>query len=472
MTIRLFNTMTRKKEIFRPLRKKAAMLYTCGPTVYNYAHIGNLRTFIFEDVLKRVLMRAGYKVRHIMNITDVDDKTIRGARKSHMTLSAFTRIYEKAFKDDLRKLNILSPSRFVRATDHISDILSIIEILLKKKVAYIRDGSVYFDISMFPNYGKLSRIEKDVLKHGAGANARQARVDSDEYTKDEARDVALWKAKKGNEPFWQSPFSKGRPGWHIECSTMAAKYLGQPIDIHAGGVDLLFPHNENEIAQAEAAAQKPFVRYWLHGEHLLVAEQKMSKSLGNIFTLRDIEAEKATPIAFRYLVLGAHHRSPLNFTWESLSASTQSLERLYDFVRKLRTTTYHRVQASTHKKKNGFSLARFQKQFDEAIADDLNIPKALSVLWELIHKYNKNPEKLNEKDVLHTLYGWDAVLGLDRKKQRSEKIPSFLQKLLDEREAARSIQNFAKADEIRAKIRSFGWIIEDTTTRPRLKKQQ
>ena len=464
MIIRLFNTLSRRKEIFRPLRKKTVTLYTCGPTVYDYAHIGNLRTFIFEDILKRVLIRAGYNVRHVMNITDVDDKTIRGARKSHMALPAFTRIYEKAFKDDLQKLNILSPSRFIRATDHISTMLSVIETLLRKKIAYTRDGSVYFDISSFPNYGKLARIKQDALQHGAGMKVKQERVDDDEYAKDEARDFALWKARKGNEPFWQSPFGKGRPGWHIECSAMAVQYLGQPIDIHAGGVDLLFPHHENEIAQAEAAAKKQFVRYWLHGKHLLVAGQKMSKSLGNIFTLRDIEAEKTTPVAFRYLVLGAHYRSPLNFTWEGLAANAQSLERLYDFLHKLRSTS--RITKTNTTAKTLRTIQRFQKQFDDAISDDLSVPQALGVLWNCIHEYNKNPEKFNAKEVVQTLYDWDTILGLDFTKQKMEKIPSFLKKLLKEREAARGAHDFAKADKIRTTIRSLGWEIEDTPDGP------
>src|SRR3989344_617988 len=470
MTIRLFNTMTRKKEIFRPLRKKNVTLYTCGPTVYDYAHIGNLRTFIFEDILKRVLIRAGYNVRHVMNITDVDDKTILGARKSHMTLSAFTRMYEETFREDLQKLNILSPSHFVRATDHIHNMISVIHVLIKKKFAYIRDDSVYFHISAFARYGKLARVARDSLEHNADANIGCGRIDNDEYTKDEARDFALWKARKGNEPFWQSPFGKGRPGWHIECSTMAVKYLGQPIDIHAGGVDLLFPHHENEIAQAEAAAKKQFVRYWLHGEHLVVAGQKMSKSLRNIFTLRDIEAENITPTAFRYSVLGAHYRSPLNFTWEGFAANLQSLERTYDFVHQLRSTIRQGGKISKNQKMGDRQLTRFQKQFDNAINDDLNIPKALWILWECIHEYYKTPEKFYANEVLQTLYDWDLVLGLGLKKQKREKAPPILQKLLTKREAARAARDFVKADKIRTNIRSLGWEIEDTAAGPRLKR--
>ena len=300
MAIKLFNTLSRKKEIFKSIRKNRVGLYTCGPTVYNYAHIGNLRTYIFEDILRRTLRYAGYDVKHVMNITDVDDKTIAGAQKEKIILKSFTRKYEKIFKDDLKKLNILSPSLFARATENIDIMIDDIKKLQKNGFAYEREGSVYFDVSKFKTYGKLARLDKSGLKIGA-------RVEQDEYTKDEAQDFVLWKARKDSEPAWKSPFGLGRPGWHIECSAMATYYLGQPLDIHSAGVDLIFPHHENEIAQAEAANKKSFVRYWLHGEHLLVTNQKMSKSLGNIFTLRDIDEEKIDAVAFRLLGLGGSY---------------------------------------------------------------------------------------------------------------------------------------------------------------------
>ncbi|MEK9175107.1 MAG: cysteine--tRNA ligase, partial [Patescibacteria group bacterium] len=278
MTIKLFNTLTRKKEIFKPIHKGHVGFYACGPTVYNYAHIGNLRTYIFEDVLKRTLQSAGYTVNHIMNITDVDDKTIMASVKEKVSLKTFTKKYESFFKDDLKKLNIIFPTKFVRATEHIDQMIIDIGKLKKKKFAYEKDGSIYFDVSKFKSYGNLSRLNKKGLRDGAS-------IDQDEYAKEDAKDFVLWKARKDNEPFWQSPFGQGRPGWHIECSTMATHYLGQPIDIHAAGVDLIFPHHENEIAQAEAINKKQFVKYWMHGEHLLVDSKKMSKLLGNIFTL-------------------------------------------------------------------------------------------------------------------------------------------------------------------------------------------
>jgi len=329
--IRVYNFLTRKKEVFRPLRKDWVGLYTCGPTVYNYAHIGNLRTYIFEDVLRRALEYAEYKVKHVMNITDMDDKTIRDAVAAKKSLKEFTAFYTKEFFKDLKSLNILPALEYPLATKHIPLMIKLIEKLLKKGLAYKIGGSVYFDVSKFKYYGKLSRLKKRDLKIGA-------RVDTDEYAKKSGEDFVLWKAKKENEPFWDSPFGKGRPGWHIECSAMSMKYLGASFDIHAGGVDLLFPHHENEIAQSEAATGKKFVKYFVEGEHLTVDGRKMSKSLGNIFTLRDLAKKGFNPLAFRYLVLGAHYRSRLNFTSESLKAAQNSLERLREFVRILNSS--------------------------------------------------------------------------------------------------------------------------------------
>lgn len=461
MALKLFNTLSRKKEIFKPLHKGRVGLYTCGPTVYNYAHIGNLRTYIFEDVLRRAFEHEGYRVNHVMNSTDVDDKTIAGAKKAGTTLRTFTRRYETYFKNDLKKLNILSTTRLARATEHIKEMIREIKILKALGVAYLREGSVYFDVSKFRTYGKLSRLDRKGLKKGA-------RVESDEYGKSEAQDFVLWKAKKDSEPSWPSPFGPGRPGWHIECSAMARKYLGQPFDIHAGGVDLVFPHHENEIAQAEAAHQKPFVRYWLHGEHLLVSNQKMSKSLGNMFTLRDIEAEHVSALAFRYFALMAHYRSPLNFTWEALGGAERSLESLYDFVKDIKATA-QKKSANRRNKKN-VSLVSYQKQFWEVLTDDLNTPQALAVIWELIHEYHKNPEGFDSKAVYRLFCDFDTALGLQLKKVKAEKIPLQIQALLKERERARKERDFAKSDSIRAHISSLGWHVNDTPAGPRLKK--
>ena len=323
--VRLYNFLTRKKEVFRPLRKDWVGLYTCGPTVYNYAHIGNLRTYIFEDVLRRTMEYAGYKIKHVMNITDVDDKTIRDSSAAGESLKKFTEFYTKEFFKDLKSLNILPALEYPLATKHIPLMIKLIEKLLEKRLAYKIGGSVYFDVSKFKYYGKLSRLKKRDLKIGA-------RVDTDEYAKKSGEDFVLWKAKKESEPFWDSPFGKGRPGWHIECSAMSMKYLGASFDIHAGGVDLLFPHHENEIAQSQGATGKKFAKYFLEGEHLLVDGKRMAKSAGNFFTLRGLEKKGFNPSAFRYLTLSAHYRSQLNFTWESLRAAENSLKRIYDFA--------------------------------------------------------------------------------------------------------------------------------------------
>ena len=321
--IKLFNTLSGKKEMFKPFKGKTAQIYTCGPTVYNYAHLGNLRTYVFEDILRRALEINGYKIKQITNITDVEDKIIKKARQEKKEISQITRPYEKIFFEDLEKLNIEKAERYPRATEHIKEIINLISVLMKKGFAYqVEDKSVYFKISKFKNYGKLSRLKK---RRAVG------RIDSDEYKKDDVQDFVLWKSAKSNEPFWSSPWGAGRPGWHIECSAMSMKYLGKTLDIHAGGVDLIFPHHENEIAQSEAATGKKFSKFWIHGEHLLVDGEKMSKSLGNIFTLRDFEKNNVNFLAFRYLLLGTHYRKKLNFTWQSLKAAQNALSGGLDY---------------------------------------------------------------------------------------------------------------------------------------------
>ena len=343
--MKLYNTLTHKKESFKPIHKNWVGLYTCGPTVYNYAHIGNLRTYIFQDILRRTLEYGGYKVKHVMNITDVEDKIIRDAARAGKTIFAFTKTYMKAFKDDLKMLNIEPAWKFPKATGHIKEMITLIQTLLKKKIAYVADGSVYFSIHKFKSYGRLSGLKKRMLKVGV-------RIEADEYTKDNVQDFVLWKGAKPGEPSWPAPFGKGRPGWHIECSAMAMKYLGKSFDLHTAAVDLIFPHHENEIAQSQGATGKLFVKYWLHGEYLLVDGAKMSKSLGNVFTIRDIEARGFDALAFRYLVLGAQYRSKLNFTWEALGGSEKTLEKLYAFVRELKSEKRKAKSNFTAIKKN------------------------------------------------------------------------------------------------------------------------
>lgn len=428
--LKLFNTLSRKKETFKSIKIGQVGLYICGPTVYNYAHIGNLRTYIFEDILRRTLESNGYKVKDVMNITDVDDKIIKA--------KIATAPFERAFFEDLKKLNIKKSWKYPKATEHVDEMIKLISILLKKKIAYIAKEGVYFDISKSKKYGKLSKISHLDVQ-------RLSRISADEYDKANVQDFALWKFKKPNEPFWKAPFGNGRPGWHIECSAMSEKYLGQSFDIHAGGVDLIFPHHENEIAQSEAVTGKKFVKYWIHGEHLLVNGEKMSKSLKNIFTLCDIEKRNFNPLAYRYFVLGAHYRSKLNFTWEALEGAQKALERLYEEVRTLKNTK-HKAQ-----------ITKYKNQFKNAINNDLNTPQALAVLWKVAKLGN-----------LPLLYEFDEILGLGFKNLKQISISISIRKLTEKREKFRKEKKWKEADEIREILKKSGYAVEDTAKGPRV----
>lgn len=452
MAVKLYNTLTRKKQVFKPLHNKRVGLYTCGPTVYNFAHIGNLRTYIFEDVLRRVLEYSGYKVKHVMNITDVEDKIIRDAKKAGKPIYEFTGSYEKAFYNDLKKINIKPAFKYPKATTHIPEMIKIIASLLKKGLAYKIDRSIYFDISKFKKYGRLSGVKARELKTGV-------RIDVDEYTKEQAEDFVLWKAVKAGEPWWRAPFGEGRPGWHIECSAMSMKYLGPTFDIHAGAVDLIFPHHENEIAQSEGATGKKFVNYFIEGEHLLVDGEKMSKSLGNVFNLRDIEVKGFDPLSFRYLVLTAHYRSKLNFTWKSLEAARNALDKLREIVTNLKIETSQKSNVEMLKK-------RLTEKFKKYINDDLEMPRALALLWNIVKS-----EKLDTKTKYDLIIDFDKVLGLNLAHVKTEKIPMEILKLTNKREKYREEKNFKKADEIRKKIKKLGWLIEDTKNGPKIKQK-
>ena len=433
MNLKIYNFLTRKKEAFKPIKKGLVGFYACGPTVYNYAHIGNLRAYIFEDVLRRTLEYAGYKVKHVVNITDVDDKIITGAKKAGKNIGDFSRPYKKAFFEDLKKLNIKPAWKYPEATKHIPEMIKMAEKLLQKKIAYpVKDG-IYFDISKFKFYGRLANLKPK-----------------------DRKDFVIWKYAKKGEPFWKSPFGPGRPGWHLECSAMSMKYLGASFDIHAGGVDLLFPHHENEIAQSESATGKKFARYFIEGEHLLVNGERMAKSAGNFFTLRDLEKRGLNPLVFRYLMLSAHYRSQLNFTWKSLEAAQNSLGRLREFVLLLKMTQ------TKFRSARDLNLVWVKQMFQKAVSDDLNTPKALAVLWNLIGDYNKSPQKYDPKAVLALLYDFDEVLGLKLAESRAKTAPKEVLTLVKNREAARKSKNFAKADEIREKIRKMGWQVNDT----------
>jgi cysteinyl-tRNA synthetase len=356
-------------------------MYTCGPTVYNYVHIGNLRTFTFQDVLRRWLKARGFVLNHVMNITDVEDKIIRSAMQERKSLREYTAKYEEAFLEDCAKLRLERPERLVRATEHIPEMVEAVEKLTEKGFTYSSDGSVYYRISKFPEYGKLSKLDVSGMRAGA-------RVDVDEYDKADARDFVLWKAKKDDEPSWEAPMGDGRPGWHIECSVMAMKYLGETLDIHAGGIDLTFPHHENEIAQSEALTGKQFARFWLHSEHLIVEGQKMSKSLGNFFTLRDLLDKGYKPEAIRYLLASVPHRNKLNFTFDGLKAAATSIDRLRSFNLRLETDRFPAGENAEIDVKSASALKRFEASLD----DDLNTAEALAAIFEYIRETNSSME--------------------------------------------------------------------------------
>ena len=460
--IKFYNTLGRKKETFKPLKKKTISLYACGPTVYWYAHLGNLRTYIFEDILRRVLKYNGYKIKQAMNITNVEDKIIKKAIQENKNIFAITKHYTKIFFEDLKKLNIEKVEFYPKATDHIKEMIGLIKKLMAKKIAYRgEDGSIYFNISKFKNYGKLSQLNKREIKIGS-------RVIADEYNKEQAQDFVLWKTTRNNENFskikaeWPSPWGNGRPGWHIECSAMSMKYLGQTIDIHAGGVDLIFPHHENAIAQSEAASGKKFVRFWIHGEHLLVDNQKMSKSLGNIYTLKDFEMKKFNPLALRYLILTSHYRSKLNFTWKSLGASQNAINNLTDDIRlaindKKRTTN------------NDRKIKNYKKRFLAAVNDDLNTPKAIALVWQTI-----KDNGLSNSAKIQLILDFDKVLGFGLNKIKPVKIKKIPLKIIDltnKREELRRNKQFIQADALRKKIEALGYIIEDTSSKPKIIKK-
>jgi len=439
MPLKLFNTLGRKKQIFKPLRKKEVRMYSCGLTVYDYGHIGNYRAFVISDMLRRYFEFKGYKVKKIMNITDVDDKTIRESIKSGKKLKEYTKDYEKAFFEDEKNLNIKPASYYPRATEHINEMILLIERLLKKGFAYNAIDGIYFNISKFKDYGKLSALIIEKLKEGASN-----RIINDEYDKENAKDFALWKfydAKDG-DIFWETKFGKGRPGWHIECSAMSVKYLGQPFDIHTGGIDLIFPHHENEIAQSLASYNKKLANYWIHNEWLMVNGKKMSKSIGNYYTLRDIIKVGFNPLSLKYLYLSGHYRSQINFTIENLKNAENSLKRLRNIIEELKDD----------KKINRKYLRKFEKVMD----DDLDIPKALEVLWDFV----RNPKAIGK---IQTIKKMDEVLGLNLLKKEIIVIPDEIKKLLNERENARRNKYWKKADGIRVKIKKLGYKIDDTS---------
>jgi len=465
MALRFHNTLTQQTETFAPARDNTVRMYTCGPTVYDFAHIGNFRTFTFVDLLRKWLRASGFALDHVMNITDVDDKIIRNAVAQNKSLADYTAIYTQAFLDDCATLRLERPERLVRATEHIDDMVGAIEKLGSSEHTYASEGSVYFRIASFPGYGKLSHND-------FSGNIAGARVDVDTYEKADARDFALWKAAKPGEPSWSGPLGAGRPGWHIECSVMAIKYLGETLDIHAGGVDLIFPHHENEIAQSESLTGKPFARFWIHSEFLLVEGQKMSKSLGNFYTLRDLVAKGHTPESIRYLLLSAPYRKALNFTMDGLKSAATSIERLRNFKLRLETD---RFAAGSHAAM-AERIARAGQQFRESLDDDLNTAEALGAAFELLRDANiaMDAGEFGAEDAaaaLEFLELVDSIFDVIKPTVQGGLADAEIDALVAARTEAKKAKDFARADEIRKQLLDQGVILEDTKSGVRWKRK-
>ena len=445
MDIYLYNTLSGQKEKFEPLQKNKVGIYNCGPTVYNTVHIGNLRSFLMYDILRRVFEYNGYFVTQVMNITDIDDKTIRKSKEENKSLEEVTRHYETLFLADLHAMNILTPHRLLRATEHIKEMIEMIAILLEKGIAYPTRDGIYFSIGLFKNYGKLAKID---LK-----NEVKERIDNDEYEKENPRDFALWKftGEFDHEFSYDASFGKGRPGWHIECSAMATRALGETIDIHTGGTDLIFPHHTNEIAQSESATRKTFVRYWLHGAFMNVNDDKMAKSKGNFLKLADLENQKISPLAFRYWLLTSHYRTTVNFTFEALNGAQNAFIRLIEaFIRLGEVKTEH---IHAHGKTRDYKA-----DFHEKINDDMDMPGAIALTWDLIKDHS-----VEAKEKVKLLLDFDKVFGFGLKavSEMKEEIPTEIQVLAETRENARKAGEYDKADALRKEIESRGDEIKD-----------
>lgn len=464
--LRLFNTLTRKIEIFKPIKAGLVKFYVCGPTVYNYITIGNLRAYIFADLLRRYLEYRNFKVKHVMNITDVDDKTIRESQKQKKTLKGFTDFYLRAFLNDLKFLNIELPEVMPKATEHIKEMVNLIKTLLKKGIAYkTGDGSVYFKISKFSRYGELAQIDKQNLKPNT-----EGRLNAlDEYNKEELNDFVLWKAWKPSDGkvFWNTDLGKGRPGWHIECSAMSMKYLGSHFDIHSGGIDLIFPHHTNEIAQSEAATGEKFVNYWPHNAHLIVEGQKMSKSLGNFYTLRDIKNKKINPLLLRLILLKTHYRQTLDFSFKNFDEAKAIASKFLNFLIEL--------DFVKNKKENNMKtkplIADCRKKFKEAFDDDLNTSLALAELFNFINEINNLMNNLNfsqVQEIKKFIFEIDSVLGFIKSSYRKYQArknkllkDKSIQSLLKEREKMRKEKKYQEADKIRNQLIEKGIMIND-----------
>lgn len=467
MALRFYNTLTRKKEVFKPIKEGLVKMYTCGPTVYDYAHIGNFRAYIAADLLRRYLLYRGYKLKHVMNVTDVDDKTIKGSREQMVSLKEYTEKYTKAFFEDLDTLNIERADIFPKATTHIGEMVNLVKKLMEKGYAYKGIDGIYYDISKFKDYGKFAQVDMKGLKPGA-------RVSQDNYDKEFANDFALWKFwdKEDGDVYWKTDIGKGRPGWHIECSAMSMTYLGETFDIHTGGVDLIFPHHQNEIAQSEGANGAKFVNYWLHNEHLLVNGQKMSKSLGNFYTLRDLLNKGYNPPSIRYVLLSTHYRQKLDFSEGSIKNADKTLKRIHDFMAELQTVKGDNVSVEIERMVN-----ETKKRFEESMNDDLNISEALAAIFDMMTRVNKAVSekkigKINAQRIYGLMLEFDKVLGL--KLEEKEQVwhtvgeaQEEIRQLIEKREDFRKKKNWSAADGIRNELRKKDIIVQDTDSGPR-----
>jgi cysteinyl-tRNA synthetase len=466
MPLRFYNTLSQQVEDFSPARDNTVRMYTCGPTVYSFAHIGNFRTFTFVDILRKTLRANRFKLDHVMNITDVDDKIIRNAAAEHKDLKEYTAVYTQAFLEDCAALRLERPEHLVPATDHIDDMADAIARLASCNHTYSSDGSVYFRIATFPGYGKLSHND-------FSGNMAGARVDVDEYEKADARDFALWKAPKEGEKYWDTAIGPGRPGWHIECSVMAIKYLGETLDIHAGGIDLVFPHHENEIAQSESLTGKPFSRFWMHAEFLMVEGQKMSKSLGNYFTLRDVLEKDYAPEAIRYLLASVPYRKSLNFTFDGLKSAATSIDRLRNFKLRLETEKFPEGSNQQLMARTGAA----GQAFADSLNDDLNTAEALAAVFEYVRDANSAMDSGefrsgNVPAALEFLTRFDSIFDvLKPTAQAGQLSDAAVEALNKERDAAKKAKNFARADQIRQELLDQGIILEDTKSGVRWKRK-